>query len=344
MTTECDRRYKGGKGLRERLPSRVRVHKVSLMTTPYIGLLFLMLTGCCWVAVGVVISRAARDRLDMGLIQLCTAAGLFALSLSMLLVSHLFFPGEPVSLRTKLIVAACHLCQGLLNFLMIQLMARAMLKGPNGIIWSIAQSGLVFPFAMGVLCFDVPLSPARGVGLFAITASVLLYGLSRRQTRGAAHSGLWHWFAPALAAMFLCGGNQCLGNIASYLPEGPALGSPYRVLFIQTGTFTAWLAGNLSSGGPSLLPRLRAQPRGKLLACVTGLLAASILSGCFFLYPGLDRVARAGLGAIGYPVAVCTCVIGFLLYSVIGLREKFETLQKIGLVAGLAGIALISMR
>lgn len=314
------------------------------MTTPYIGLLFLMLTGCCWVAVGVVISRAARDRLDMGLIQLCTAAGLFALSLSMLLVSHLFFPGEPVSLRTKLIVAACHLCQGLLNFLMIELMARAMRKGPNGIIWSIVQSGLVFPFAMGVLCLGVPLSPTRGVGIIAITASMFLYGSRRQQTRGAACSGFWQWFAPALAAMFLCGGNQCLGNIASYLPEGPALGSPYRVLFIQTGTFTAWLAANRARGALSLLPRLRAQPRGTFLWCVTGLWAASALSSCFFLYPGLDRVARAGVGAIGYPVAVCTCVIGFLLYSMIGLREKIEPLQKLGLVAGLAGIALISMR
>lgn len=313
------------------------------MTTPYIGLLFLMLTGCCWVMVGVVISRAARDRLDVGLIQLCTAAALFALSLSMLLVSYFFFHNEPVSLRTKLIVAACHLCQGLLNFLMLHLMALAMREGPNGIIWSIAQSGLVFPFAMGVLCFDVPLSPTRGWGIFAVTASVLLYGMSRQQTKPA-HASLNHWFAPALAAMFLCGGNQCLGNIASYLPEGPALGSPYRVLFIQTGTFTAWLTGSLASGGPSLLPRLRAQPQGKLLACVAGLLAASTLSSCFFLYPGLDHVARAGLGAIGYPVAVCTCVIGFLLYSVIGLREKFEPLQKIGLVAGLAGIVLISMR
>jgi len=314
------------------------------MTTPYIGLLLLMLTGFCWVVVGVVISRAARDRLDMGLIQLCTAAGLFVVSLSMVLSAHFFFRHGPVSLQTRLIVAACHLCQGLLNFTALQLMTRAMRNGPNGIIWSIAQSGLVFPFAMGVLFFDVPFSPARGLGIFAIMASVLLYGLGRQQTQSAAPSGLKEWFAPALAAMLLCGGTQCLGNIASYLPEGPALGSPYRVMFIQTGTFTAWLASNLAPGGPSLLPRLKAQPRGKLLACVMALLVASTLSSCFFLYPGLDLVARAGLGAIGYPVAVCTCVLGFLLYSVVGLRERFATLQKIGLVAGLAGIALVSMR
>ena len=57
----------------------------------------------------------------------------------------------------------------------------------------------------------------------------------------------------------------------------------------------------------------------KLMLILSG---ATLVAECFFFYRGLDLVAQAGVGAIGYPVALGSCIVGIELYSVLILREK----------------------
>ena len=64
---------------------------------------------------------------------------------------------------------------------MILLMAKAMEKGPNGIVWSTVQSGLIFPFLMGIVFFNVAVTEKLVSGFVLIAVSVLLYGLSREK-------------------------------------------------------------------------------------------------------------------------------------------------------------------
>ncbi|MBR0057241.1 MAG: hypothetical protein IJP66_07915, partial [Kiritimatiellae bacterium] len=40
---------------------------------------------------------------------------------------------------------------GYLNFWMVVYMGKAMLRGPNGIVWTIVQSGFIFSFTLGVV-------------------------------------------------------------------------------------------------------------------------------------------------------------------------------------------------
>ena len=53
------------------------------------------------------------------------------------------------------------------NFFMMHLLSHAMQKGPNGIIWSITQSGMVLPFLYGVLFENDIVTVMRITGLLA---------------------------------------------------------------------------------------------------------------------------------------------------------------------------------
>ena len=75
--------------------------------------------------------------------------------------------------------------------------------------------------------------------------------------------------------------------------------------------------------------------------------AQFILTG-YILYAlmdwfGMDLVTAHGLGAICYPVMVCSCLVGFPIYSTLVLRERCTALQWAALITGVAGIVMISV-
>ena len=64
----------------------------------------------------------------------------------------------------------------------------------------------------------------------------------------------------------------------------------------------------------------------------------------FLFYRGLDLLAKAGCGGLGYPVGIGVCVIGFSLYSLLILKEKVARLSLAGLIAVCLGIIVISLK
>lgn len=60
-------------------------------------------------------------------------------------------------------------------------------------------------------------------------------------------------------------------------------------------------------------------------------------------YPGMDTLARCGVGSLSYPLLVGSCLVGFSLYSIFILREKNSYIQYTALGCCLAGIILICL-
>ncbi len=302
------------------------------------GILFAVLTGVSWIWIGVVISHAARNKLNIPYIQLFQA--LIGISVSALLLCLLSNPPE-ISARTKWITAVSMFGNGFLNYFMFLAMGAAMKRGPNGVIWSVVQAGLIFPFLMGIVFFQVAPTPSRITGILLIVISVLLFGLGKEQ-KEEQHPRRKTWFLFAIGAMLLCGINQCCGNLPSYLANGERIGSVYRAFFSQTGVLAAWTLGAVASG-TLLPPRFGKGEFRKIILFALSLNAVGLAASYLLFYNALDFLAKADSGSLGYPLVVSSCIVGFFLYSTIFLREKTGILQKTGFLLGVAGILIICL-
>ena len=233
---------------------------------------------------------------------------------------------------------------GFLNFWMIFFMGRAMARGPNGLAWTVTQSGLVFPFLMGVLSGRTDLTWARAAGFAMIVGNVVVSGFARG---GASKGGsTLRWFLPALAAFVLCGANQCAVNLVSYLPADVRPENLERMLWGGVGTLAAWAvftAGKRLLEGPAPRdPDLRSKYLFLLRVCGLALIPGFVAS-CWFHFNALDRLEAAGAIAIASPMEVNACLIGFFLYGRLALRERTTALQNAAFAMGLLGVVLIAL-
>lgn len=309
------------------------------------GILLAVTTGICWIWAGIVTSHASRRNMSIPFIQLFGAVFGFGISCVILAGMALLFPERfGISRNVLLLSAGSQYVFGILNYLMFIAMGRAMREGPNGIVWSIVQSGLIFPFLMGITIFSVPAGPVRWIGLFLILGALVFFGIgkgtAKKKTDGKA-VGKWYLFA--LLAMLLCGMNQCFGNLPSYLSGKETVSPVFRAMFSQMGALTGWGIGMLMKW-TDLKTGFEPGKRKMVMLFALAGNAVGLLSTYLFFYNAQDYLVRANAGAIAYPVIVCSCVAGFFLYSIFVLREKTHTAQKIGFVLGLAGIIAICMQ
>lgn len=290
------------------------------------GVLLLVLTGICWVLIAVVISLAAHRGLDLDFIQ-AGAALLTAFAAGAVMLLQ---PAPESSLAERAPVEVAIFFAGVGNYLMIKLMNCGMERGNNGAVWGITQSALLFPFLMGICCFNVAPTGMRICGLLLILTAIVCFSFAR--SRRPVKRG--NWLVPTLGA-FLCAGiSQCCANLPSYLHLA-GMSSPRRAFFVQLGILASFAVH-------FFLTRTRIRPRGTLPLLLT-LALVNIVSLFFFFYNGLNRVVACGAGSIGYPIAMGACISGFFLYSLFVLRERLNLPACIGLAAVLSGIVTIAV-
>ena len=279
----------------------------------YLGLLFAVLTGLTWVITGAIVGMAERRGCGAFRQQLVsTVLSLSAVSIALVAGGRLFPGAAAFAFGASPLPALCMVAWGFLNFWMIFFMGRAMARGPNGLAWTVTQSGLVFPFLMGVLSGHSPLT----------------------------------W---ALAAFVLCGANQCAVNLVSYDDVVPAAMRPAnleRMFWGAAGTLGAWAvhaAGRRLLEGPAPRdPDLRAKYAFLLKVCGAALVPGFVAS-CWFHFNALDRLQEAGAIAIASPMEVNACLLGFFLYGRLALRERTTAAQNAAFAMGLLGVALIAL-
>ncbi len=310
------------------------------------ALLFLVATGLSWVSVGAAVGHVERRgyslvRYQILLCLVCVVLGL----MGWLVAPSAFLPqgGAPAWTWTLVIVGT--LSCGVFNYLMNMMMGRAMRRGPNAVVWATIQSGLIYPFLMGWLVFDVPAGPRRLCGMALIVASVILYA-----SRGNAVGGhqpqttaapLREWLPAALLGMLFCGINQCGANLPSYLEKGNEFSGTFRTFAIYFGLLLAALVHvtlrRMREGRAE--PAKPGEWRGLTLWAGGVGLVSFLVTRCF-TFPGLDALERLGAGSMGYPVMVATCIAGFFPYGIFILRERIDPRQALGTVLGLAGIMI----
>ena len=294
------------------------------MTT---GLLLLILTGICWVGIAVVVSRAARKRLEIDFIQFAASLVIASAALCAMLFRSPLAGG---SAAEKVVLCLGVLFAGMCNYLMIRWMRRAMVLGNCGAVWGITQSAMICPFLMGIFLFGVAPTPFRIGGLLLILLGIRLFSTTRPK-RGPNPRG---WLLPTLGAFAASGAAQCFANLPSYW-DFIRMSSELRAALVQTGTIALFLAT-----APFRRKKLRITGTAMPILLLS---LVQILSLFFFFYRGLNLVAEQGCGAIGYPVAQGSCIAGVLLYSRFVLKEPCSWNMVLAFGAVCGGIAVISI-
>lgn len=306
------------------------------------GLLFLISTGISWVLVGVIVGWIGRHgyrtlvyQCISGLLHIAATLLVWAFSPSTVL------PPAGIPVSTWLIISLSCIGNGFINYFVVYFMGEGMKRGPNSIVWAIVQSGLIFPFLMGSIFFHVPMSIPRLLGIGMIIASIFLYATQKASsapTKAVSSSRSWILFS--LLGFLCCGSNQCCGNLPSYLEHGQAFPSFFRTIGATLGTLlavTLHLVYDAHRGAPFRLKP--GELRGVSLFTLGTFLLGYAVS-VFLFFPGLDLLQAAGRGSMGYPIVVCSCIVGFFLYGLLALHEKLRPLQLLGAILGIAGILI----
>ena len=322
------------------------------------GILLAVLTGFSWVVTGAAVGLVERHGRPTRHLLTARSAILLVVSTLLLVVGHTVWPKAAIftpclAWRPALLMAAW----GALSYVMAVFMGRAMARGPNGAAWTIVQSGFVFPFAMGIALGNPAATPTRLAGLSLVLAGVVFGGMAKTgkatdhssvvvrhsSLRGAAppHRA---WLVPALLGFVFCGANQCAVNLVSFLPPEARPAQPERIVWGALGMFvTAALHGLVAQIGRQDRPNTTPSPLSFLIKVAVFESVVWIFSGILLLYNALDRLQAAGLAAIASPIMVASCLVGFVIYGAIALRERPNRHQWLGLLCSLGGIALLAV-
>jgi multidrug transporter EmrE-like cation transporter len=298
----------------------------------FTAILSLVLVGASWTLAGVVMGAAPKKKLDPAVVQLTGAVISFTAAL--VLLSFTDVGNTPF--RDLFWCGLAYWGAGAINCIMLILMSNAMQKGPNGIIWAVIQSAMIFPFMMGILFFNVEPRLIRFAGLFSILISLLLSGVCKKNN--FQNSG---WKLPTFIAFLLTGVTQNLVSLPSYFEASQAVTPVFRTMCLALGIlFMSIVRIAMIWKKISLKENLTSK---WLWIFTLSLQFFGLLFAIKLQYPSMDTLAKLGAGSLSYPLLVGSCVVGFSLYSLLFLKEKVTPLQWGSLASCLAGIILICL-
>ena len=293
------------------------------------GLFFLFTTGIVWVIQGIFISDASKRSLNMP----------FILGINSLLAAALALPAGliwkievPVPFLIALPIG------GAINYIAFLFVNKAMQKGPNGIIWAMAQSAFALPFLMGILFFGVACTWTRFTGLLLLLAAMIILGSFGNNHYESGEKRGINWVVYSLLAFFLIGLSQSCINLPSYFVKGTETGLPamlFRSGLTSIGAFFGYLLHGITAPRKCFC--------GKGCGFHTFCLGIGSMLASVLVFFGLDRVAACGAGAIGYPVVAGIAISVFMIYTAIRLKEKLTVPVICGILCCLGGIAVISL-
>lgn len=307
------------------------------------GLLILISVGIIWTTEGTLLSGAARHGINTKLMQ-CAASFLGILILVALILGGVY-PSISVSGSQLRFGVICYLLVGILAFLLRDTMARAMMRGPNSLVWAILQSGMLIPFLYGIFIHHVKASSLRYTGMAFLLIALALMSQSKQSSADSKKTKGASWIPLSFLAFAICGIQQTINSEPSYI-EDLRVGIPivYRSLLIEIGSIVCSVIGLLCNGWKTCQSEIAVNIRKPSFwgysSCfkLFGLLTSLLLQ-----FRAMDHMAKLGQGAISYPVMVTSCIVCFTLYSLIFLKERFTWQAAIGILCCITGIVLISM-
>ncbi len=297
-----------------------------------IGILVAIGTGLIWSTVGIVMSFFSRSKVEIA--QYFLTNYIFSGILAVLLYCDfgIVFSGQVMS-PGKLCFFM--IASGATNSVGMFMMQSAMKRGHNSVAWSIGQSALIIPFFTGVLIYNQGGTMMKFIGVGLIISGMLLPLTEAKKNSNNQKSSI-NWLFFALGAFLLFGTGQTLSSIPSYWtnwsdnaqlrPSLPYLGSIPVVIVILLVRKKKFFDINKKT---------------VLIAAAMSVLNVISVKMLFF---ALDRLSACGIGAIGFPVTVGSCISGFSIYSLIVIKEKSLAVNWLGLAGTVGGIIVLSIR
>ncbi len=300
------------------------------------GICALFFVGMSWSLVGVVMGRAAKEGIDTGLVQLFGACVSGAVAVIVYLTSRAVMPSD---CEPKYILLGCgaYFLASIMNFCGLQAMSAGMKRGPNGIVFCIMQSAVLFTFSFGILFHDEALTFYRGAGIVLMLAALILYGFARDNSQQV--TGNWRAFAFLALGLIII--QQNLHNEPSFHEQTRNVPRALRIFAGCAGTLVAfstrWIWHYFRDRAQAV--QMFSGLKDKRLYIYVGCLQFFGLIFAYLLhYPGLDAMAKAGAGSVSYPLMVGSCLASFTAYSAIVLKERGGLVQACALACCLLGL------
>jgi len=293
------------------------------------GMFLITLTGLIWCGNGIIFSYAARKSLDF--IAIMFTATLLGAILFWIFMSkpQMILNGTASRLSELAIIM---LSSGIIGTIGVIIMQKAMRSGHHGIVWTISQFALIVPFFWGIIVFQEPTTLLKNIGILCVLTSFLAFGAGQSRSQQQADKPILFWFPMTMLAFVILGIHQSISLIPGYWQNWEDSAN-LRGALINTGFFLSYLIAVIFSG------RLPTNRTVLKLGLLSGVL---VFISPITLFRSMDLLARANMLSMVYPLTVGTCIIAFIIYSILFLKEKssFTTLAGIGV--GIAGLILIS--
>ena len=119
------------------------------MWSSFNGFLLVFIAGVLWIGVGIAVSKCSARGWNYNIVQGLTSLGVSLICAGLMAGKSIGTGSAGISGFGFLM---CCLA-GFANFYNYVLTAKAMQRGPNGLVWGIMQSGLIGAFLMGVIFF-----------------------------------------------------------------------------------------------------------------------------------------------------------------------------------------------
>lgn len=298
------------------------------MTDSAWGILFTAAVGLLWSGIGVFHSRVGRRNWSIPLYYAYT--GLFSCLLLAGTVVRwsVLFSGQMSRIPELVGVIAP---AAVLNILAMMFLLAAMRSGHNGFSWTIGQSAMMIPFTASVVLWGDPTLPIHWAGVLLSLCALVLIGLQKENAPEQSVSAKWIYLA-------FCG--FLLNGIAQTCHTIPSRWAGWKDtanLRPFLGTFTGFVFSAVWAATG------KKRPDRDLLLTAAGAACIGTLSNVL-LYQAMDRMSRAGMLALVYPLAVSVCIVAFNLYSFVVLKERFGRWGFLASFLGVTGIILLSMR
>ena len=300
------------------------------------GIIAMVIVGGSWCLVGLVMGDAPKKGIEPSLVQMGGAIFSVSASLIIMIITSAY---STASVKVTFLTCLTYFAGSCLNFIMLQIMSKSMQLGPNGVIWAIIQSSLVFPFICGILFFGVEFTYLRGLGIVLLIGALVLFAFTKDNSR---KSGSSKWKYLAFLAMLLAAIQQNLATLPSYFESARGVPSIVRSLSAAGGTLFMAILWNLFQMTPERWNQIRKNVRNRTLwKYIAALQFFGLLFAYTLLYPGMNVMADKGLGGMCYPMMVGSCIITFTLSSIWLLKEKIRPIQIAALIVCFSGLILI---
>lgn len=310
-----------------------------ILDTHFFGIGAMIIVGTSWCLVGLVMGDAPKKKVDAAMVQFWGA--IVTTIVSLLIVCFTGQENGTIPLKWLAFTLGLYFFSGFLNFFMLQLMSKAMQSGPNGIIWSIIQSAMVFPFIVGMIFFNTGTGMLKIIGIILLLAALTGFGMAKDNTRR--NGNTWRWLA--LAALTICATQQNLATLPTYFPECRQVGSVFCTLASAGGAVIASLIFMLCTLTAEKKRQLKENfTNPHLWKYVLALQGFGLLTSYLLLYPGMFVMGKHGLGMLCYPMMIGSCIVSFTLSSIFLLKEKVKPLQIAALLLCISGLACLAMQ